>query len=37
MSKYKQYESEKRELQYKGLSAEEYEKAVKELAKKYNV
>ena len=37
MSKYQQYESEKRALQYMGLSAEEYEKAVKALAKKYNI
>ncbi len=37
MSKYQLYESKKRELQYKGLSAEEYEKAIKELARKYKI
>jgi len=37
MSKYQQYDSKKRELQYQGLSPEEYEKALKELARKCKV
>lgn len=31
------YESEKRELALKGLSAEEYERRIRELAKKYRI
>lgn len=31
------YESEKRELALKNLSAEEYERRIRELAKKYRI
>lgn len=37
MSKYQQYESEKKLLQYMGLTADEYERAIKELAKRLKI
>ena len=37
MKKIKQYEQEKRKIFDKGLSNEEYEKAMKKLSQKYKV
>lgn len=37
MSKWKQFEEEKRKLAERGLSAVEYEKAVRKLCRKYKI
>lgn len=37
MNKYEEYERRKRELQNQNLSLEEYEKAIKKLAKELNI
>lgn len=37
MSKWVQFEAEKKKLAEKGLSAAEYEKAVRELSRKYRI
>lgn len=37
MNKYEEYERRKRELQNQNLSPEEYEKAIKKLAKELNI
>lgn len=37
MNKYAEYERRKRELQNQNLSSEEYEKAIKKLAKELNI
>lgn len=37
MNKYAEYERRKRELQKQNLNSEEYEKAIKKLAKELNI
>lgn len=37
MNKYEEYERRKRELQNQNLNPEEYEKAIKKLAKELNI
>ena len=37
MNKYQQYELEKRQLQEKNLTKEEYEEAIKELAERLEI